>query len=109
MHQPRRHRGTEKTPKRQERKGEEVVLLVFSLSSPSCLLRASVSPWLVFFLHSQPKNARTPSSTITAIDRTASRVLTLDRPARRFSKMIGVSPILQPASRQRNSTSCWNE
>ena len=43
------------------------------------------------------------------IDRIASLRFTLLAPARRFSKMIGYSPSLHPALRQRNSTSCWNE
>ncbi len=50
---------------------------------------------------SSPKSAFSPTQKMTAMERAASRGFTLDEPARRFSKMIGVSPIRLPAFRQR--------
>ncbi len=54
-----------------------------------------------FRTQSNPKNAIDPKYSNTPIDRTASRVFTLETPPQRSAKMIGVSPTRQPAARQR--------
>jgi len=51
--------------------------------------------------HSQPQKACAPIQKRMEIERTTSFKFTLEAPARRFSKMMGVSPIRLPDLRQR--------
>ncbi len=76
------------------------------------LRRASSSRWGVLGagrtkptvwvpIQSRPKKACNPTRRMTPMERSASRGSTLEEPARRFSKRIGVSPMRHPALRQR--------